>query len=126
MPGNRYFHVNTEGFHLSKHGKRNGLSLEVLPTLHLVNIVKDKLLLKDIVHLTQFVHTTALEIYHSLYLKYLLKMTHFTHDGMTAGSMLPALDHNFNVNRPQVSTFTLLCGTLFTLLQCYLRGGKTK
>ena len=65
----------------------------------LVNIVKDKLLLKDIVHLTKFVHTTALEIYHSLYLP---KLTHFTHDVMTAGTMLAALDHNFNANRTQV------------------------
>ena len=68
----------------------------------LVNIVKDKLLLKDIVHLTKFVHTTALEIYHSLYLKYLPKLTHFSHDVMTAGTMLAALDHNFNANRTQV------------------------
>ena len=126
-PGNRYFH-KCEHSRLSSEQARKKKWLKPGSAAHtaLVNIVKDKLLLKDIVHLTQFVHTTALEIYHSLYLKYLPKMTHFTHDVMTAGSMLAALDHNFNVNRPQVSKITLLCGTLFTLLQSYLRGGKTK
>jgi hypothetical protein len=49
------------------------------------------------------VHTTALEVYHSMYLKYLPKLQHFTHDVMKVGTMLAALDHNFNANRPQVS-----------------------
>ncbi|KAJ7375187.1 hypothetical protein OS493_001930 [Desmophyllum pertusum] len=40
-------------------------------------------------------------LYHSLYLKYLPKLQHFTHDVMKVGTMLAVLDHNFNANRPQ-------------------------
>lgn len=72
----------------------------------LVGVVKDKRLLKDIEHLTKCVHTTLLEVYHSMYLKYLPKQMHFTHDAMSKGTMLAALDHNRNVNRPQVSQHT--------------------
>ena len=102
-PGNRHFH-KCEHNRLSTDQQRKKKWLKPGSASHtaLVNIVKDKLFLKDIVHLTKFVHTTALEIYHSLYLKYLPKLTHFTHDVMTAGTMLAALDHNFNANRTQV------------------------
>ena len=102
-PGNRHFHKCEHG-RLTTEQQRRKKWLKPGSASHtaLVNIVKDKHLLKDIVHLIQFVHTTALEVYHSLYLKYLPKLTHFSHDVMKAGTMLAALDHNFNANRPQV------------------------
>lgn len=103
-PGNKHFH-KCDHQPLSQEQQRKKKWLKPGSAAHtaLVNIVKDKLLLKDILHLTQFVHTTALEVYHSMYLKYLPKLQHFTHDVMKVGTMLAALDHNFNANRPQVS-----------------------
>lgn len=71
-----------------------------------MNIVKDKALVKDLAHLVEFVHTTSLEVYHSLYLKYLPKLTHFSHEVMKVGTMLAALGHNFNANRPQVLCYS--------------------
>ena len=71
-----------------------------------MNIVKDKALLKDLAHLVEFIHTTSLEVYHSLYLKYVPKLTHFSHEVMKVGTMLAALDHNFNANRPQVCYYS--------------------
>ena len=94
--------VNMIDCHLSSKGKRSGSSQEVLHMLHLSSLQKTRLL-KDLEHLVQFVHTTALEVYQFLYLKYLPKLTHLTHDVMKVGTMLAALDHNFNVNKPQVS-----------------------
>ena len=43
------------------------------------------------------------KVYHSMYLKYLPKRTHFGYDVMVHASMLAALDHNNNVNKEQVS-----------------------
>ena len=42
------------------------------------------------------------QVYHSMYLKYLPKRTHFGYDVMIHASMLAALDHNNNANRGQV------------------------
>ena len=102
--GNRHFHKCEHG-RLTTEEQRRKKWLKPGSTAHtaLLNIVKDKHLLKDIVHLVECKHTTALEVYHSLYLKYLPKLMHFTHDVMKAGTMLAALDHNFNSNRPQVT-----------------------
>ncbi|XP_049916276.1 uncharacterized protein LOC126399954 isoform X1 [Epinephelus moara] len=69
----------------------------------LVKTVKDKRLLKDLGHLTKCVHTTSLEVYHSMYLKYLPQRTHFGYDVMIHASMLAALDHNNNANREQAA-----------------------
>ncbi|XDV12130.1 hypothetical protein PO909_000857 [Leuciscus waleckii] len=74
----------------------------------LVKTVTDKLLLKDLDHLTECVHTTTLEVYHSMYLKYLPKRTHFGYDVMVHASMLAALDHNNNVNKEQTQ-LTMMC-----------------
>ena len=103
-PGNRHFHKCEHGRPTTEEQRRKKW-LKPGSTAHtaLLNIVKDKHLLKDIVHPVECVHTTVLEVYHSLYLKYLPKLTNFTHDVMKAGTMLAALDHNFNSNRPQVT-----------------------
>lgn len=68
----------------------------------LVKIVKNKRILNDLRQCYYGVTTTMLEVYHSLYLKYLPKIQHFSHDMMIAGTQLAALDHNKNVERNQV------------------------
>lgn len=104
-PGNKHFHQCDHHQPHSREQQRKKKWLKPGSAAHtaLVNIVKDKLLLKDLLHLTQFAHTTALEVYHSMYPKYLPKLQHFTHDVMKVGAILAALEHNFNANRPQVS-----------------------
>ena len=51
--------------------------------------------------LTEFRHTGALEVFHSLMLKYVPKRKHFSYRGMLARTQLAALDHNHNCNRLQ-------------------------
>ena len=43
----------------------------------LEEVVSDKKLLKDVEKLTEFHHTGALEVFHSMMLKYLPKQKHF-------------------------------------------------
>ena len=106
-PGNRHF-LKCEHDPLPAEQQRKKKWLKPGSSAHtaLVNIVKDKALVKDLAHLVEFVHTTSLEVYHSLYLKYLPKLTHFSHEVMKVGTMLAALDHNFNANRPQVLCYS--------------------
>ena len=90
---NEYFHkCQHDRLSPEQQRKKKWLKPGSAPHTALVKIAKDKRLLKDLEHLVQFVHTTALEVYHSLYLKYLPKLTHFTHDIMKVGTMLAALD----------------------------------
>ncbi|KAL9958117.1 hypothetical protein ACROYT_G035088 [Oculina patagonica] len=103
-PGNQHYHkcahepYTPEAFHRKKWLTPGSAAHNAL-----VEVVKDKRLLKDMEHLTKCVHTTLLEVYHSMYLKYLPKQMHFTHECMSKGTMLAALDHNKNVNRPQAT-----------------------
>ena len=64
-------------------------------------MVLDKRILGDLQRLTKFVHTGALEVYHSLYNKYLPKRQHFGYKAMLARSQLAALDHNSSSKREQ-------------------------
>ena len=70
----------------------------------LKNIVCNKTLLRDIKMLTGFHHTGALEVFHSLLLKYCPKRQHFSYIGMQARIELATLDHNYNTNRKQAIT----------------------
>ena len=70
----------------------------------LKNIVCNKTLLRDIKMLTGFYHTGALEVFHSLLLKYCPKRQHFSYIGMQARIELAILDHNYNTNRKQAIT----------------------
>ncbi|KAM9327700.1 uncharacterized protein KZ484_019176 [Pholidichthys leucotaenia] len=101
-PGNRLYHCCAHE-PLDEESQRNKLWLKPRSEAHcaLVKIVTDKRLLKDLDHLTKCIHTTLLEVYHSMYLKYLPKRTHFGSDVVVHASMLAALDHNNNVNREQ-------------------------
>ena len=49
-------------------------------------------------------HTGALEVYHSLLLKYCEKRNHFSKEGMFVRTALAALDNNYNVGRFQART----------------------
>ena len=51
-------------------------------------------LLSDLKHLTRFSHTGSLEVYHSLYNKWLPKSYHFSYEGMIAHSQLASVDFN--------------------------------
>ncbi|KAK0138496.1 hypothetical protein N1851_024974 [Merluccius polli] len=100
-PGNRHYHCCAHE-PLDETSQRSKLWLQPGSEGHqaLVKTVKDKRLVKDLGHLTKCIHT-SLEVYHSMYLKYLPKRTHFGYDVMIHASMLAALDHNNNANRGQ-------------------------
>ena len=70
----------------------------------LKNIVYNTTLLQDIKILTGFHHTDALEVFHSLILKYYPKRQHFSYVGMQVQIELAILDHNYSTNRKQVTT----------------------
>lgn len=101
-PGNRYYHSCAHE-PLDEGTQRSKLWLKPGSAAHnsLVKTVTDTRLLKDLDHLTKCIHTTTLEVYHSMYLKYLPKRTYFGYDVMVHASMLAALDHNSNVKREQ-------------------------
>ena len=61
----------------------------------------EKRLLNDLDLLSKFIHTGALEVYHSLYNKYMPKRQHFCYKGMVGRSQLAALDHNSGTGREQ-------------------------
>ena len=65
------------------------------------DVISNTRRLKDMEKLTEFHHTGALEVFHSLMLKYLPKRKHFTYSGMLARTQLAALDHNHNCSRAQ-------------------------
>jgi hypothetical protein len=75
------------------------LDIDSPAPLALKKVVLDKKLLKDIVKLSDFCHTGALEVYHSMLLKYAPKRLHFNYAGMRARLQLAAIDHNYNVDR---------------------------
>ena len=64
-------------------------------------IVFNSKLLKDMKQVMEFHHTGALEVYHSMMLKYCPKRQHFSHAGMVARTQLAALDNNHNSTREQ-------------------------
>ena len=84
------------------------------PHSELLKIVHESRLHKTLPHLTDCVRTTALEAYHSLYLKYLPKHTHYSHKVMEEATKLIALDQNHNASRQQVgSTIIIIIIILF-------------
>ena len=70
----------------------------------LKQVVLDKRLLNDLQLLSKFIHTGALEVYHSLYNKYLPKRQHFGFKAMVARSQLAALDHNSGAGRKEAAS----------------------
>ena len=70
----------------------------------LQKIVLDKTLLTDLKNLTSFSHTGDLEVYHSLYNKWVPKSTHFSYEGMIARTQLAVLDFNLGSNLQQAKS----------------------
>ena len=68
----------------------------------LIKIVTPTLLVNDIKKMTEQVHTTLLEVFHGVKIRYLPKSIFYKMEKMIAGTQLAALDHNNNINRPQV------------------------
>ena len=60
----------------------------------LQDIVTSKTVLNDLKHLTQFWHTGALEIFHTIYNKWASKSQHFSYLGMVIRSQLAVLNFN--------------------------------
>lgn len=76
-----------------------------------MKIIKDKALSKDLAHLVEFVHTTSLKVPHSLYLRYLPELTHFSHQEMKDGTMLAAL-RLMSIDPSQVCCYSHYRGTV--------------
>ena len=71
----------------------------------LKEVAWNKLLLKDVAMLAEFIHTGILEMYHGLMAKkYCQKVHHYSYHGMRARTQLAILDHNHNVGRDQAQT----------------------
>lgn len=70
---------------------------------YLVSLVKDKRFKNDMKYLTEAIHTTNVEVFNNLLLKYIPKQYHFEQDHMVMGAYLAALDNNFNSGRSQAT-----------------------
>ncbi|XP_069827812.1 uncharacterized protein [Dendropsophus ebraccatus] len=77
--------------------------LEEGSTVHekVKDVVLNRNLQKDLLHLSYFSHSRELEVFRSAIRKYRPKKTHLVTDGITARTQLAALYHNHNVYRVQ-------------------------
>lgn len=76
------------------------------PAYHVLKqIVTKPSLVRDIAKLNDFCHTGQLEVFHSLLTKYCPKWQHFSYMGMRVCTQLAILDHNYNTDRQQATTF---------------------
>ena len=87
-----------------KQRKKNWLSPTSESFKALQDIVSGNSILKDLSYLTKFSHTGILEIYHSLYNRWLPKSIHFSFHGMIARTQLAILDFNSGSNLNQATT----------------------
>ena len=69
----------------------------------LLTIITEPRLVQDMEKMTEQVHTTYLEVFHSVKIRYLPKSVYFKMEKMIAGTQLAILEHNNNVNRDLVS-----------------------
>ncbi|XP_066303883.1 uncharacterized protein [Branchiostoma lanceolatum] len=110
--GNQHQWSGNELFHrcahlpLSREAERKKKWLEVESPAHkaLQEVVMDRILLKDMGHMTGFKHTGKLEVYHNLVLKYASKRIHYQYPAMLARLQLSVIDHNENIGRRQART----------------------
>ena len=70
----------------------------------LLKFLKQRQLVKDLAMLNENVSTSELEVFHSLKIRYLPKSIFYEKEKMIAGTELAVMDHNYNVDRPQVIT----------------------
>ena len=107
--GNKHSWRNGKLFKKCAHGKltrkereeKTWLKPGTPANVALDEIVFNSKLLKDMKLVTEFHHTGALEVYHSMMLKYCPKRQHFSHAGMVARTQFAALDNNHNSTREQ-------------------------
>ncbi|XP_047136733.2 uncharacterized protein LOC124813552 [Hydra vulgaris] len=98
--GYKYFKkCEHEPYSHQEEEERNWLDASSDSFKYLVKIVKNKSLKKTMKHLTEAVHTCAVEVFNNLLLKYIPKQYHFEYEHMEMGGLLAALDHNFNAGR---------------------------
>lgn len=71
---------------------------------------KDNSRLSDLGMMTGFHHTGAIENFNSLRNKYAGKAYVYSYSGIIARTALAVIDHNNNVNRPQVSIISYRAG----------------
>lgn len=69
-------------------------------------VVLDGTKIKDLKHLTHFMHSGELEVFHSLYNVYCPKRIAFSYEGMYARTQLAVIDHNSGIAREQAQTKT--------------------
>ena len=70
--------------------------LEMGSAVHekIVKIIYEKVLIADLEHMTEQVHTTMLEVFHGKKISYLPKSTFFRMKKIVAGTQIAALAHN--------------------------------
>ena len=81
---------------------------------------KDNSRLSDLGMMTGFHHTGAIENFNSLRNKYAGKAYVYSYGGIIARTALAVIDHNNNVNRPQVSIISYRVGLRCVVLYCRL------
>ncbi|KAM4050161.1 uncharacterized protein ACNLHF_013885 [Anomaloglossus baeobatrachus] len=74
------------------------------PYLALYDVVMNPKVLKDLHHLSQFLHTGEIAVYHHYLSKYCPKKFHFKVNALEARIKLAALAHNANVHKPRAKT----------------------
>ena len=87
-----------------KQRKKNWLSPTSESFKALQDILFSNSILKYLSYLTKFSHTGTLEVYHSLYNRWLPKSIHFSFHGMIARTQLAILDFNSGSNLNQATT----------------------
>ena len=88
----------------------------------LAKIITEPQLLEDMEKMTEQVHTTYLEVFHSVKIRYLPKSVYFKMEKMIAGTQLAVLEHNHNVSREQVS----ICYLVKHTIQKYLASFRVR
>ena len=84
--------------------KKNWIKEGTAAYVELEKIIKKKQTLKDLAHCTKFQHSGNLEVFHSVYLKFCPKRTHFSMEGMIARTELAVMHFNSLVDVPYATT----------------------
>ncbi|XP_056155127.1 uncharacterized protein LOC130129568 [Lampris incognitus] len=84
--------------------KKKWLERGSLPYKVLSNLVQDKHLLRDFENMELFMHTGALEVFHSAVLKYMPKRQCPSYHGIRERGLLAVLEHNENIVKRRPAT----------------------
>ena len=100
--GNHFTECAHEPLSQEQTRKKKWLTIQSSAHEALKSVINDSRLTTDIGFLSQFCHTGALEVYHSLMTKYVPKRQAFDSAGMDVRTRLAALDHNYSLGRQQI------------------------